>query len=626
MTSNTPSSNGFRALLQKPRLAMGLRVKFSLLFYVVTLGAIGVIGYFGYTSASNAYRGKAEDLLRGYTVETSQKILSNLDTARSDAAFHSRSYDLLRHAYWLEMGNSTQAEYWRRVATEYLRNFSAAYKYIYTIRFLDRQGKERIFVRKEPNSDEVKTVPDEALQDRSTEDYFTWGIMLPKGDMFVSKLDMNKLGSHVEKPYVPVVRFAIPLMGGNDVTYGVVVTNLNAEAIFDYIRQANNNAQGRRFYLIDTEGQYMFHPEAGKAFGRLLNHEASFQRDFPDLLPDLNKQESGLLATQGRLIAFQHIYPLPGNRGRYWTLVGVVDEDIALAELNQFKIIFAGLLVLVGLIILGITQHYLGILVSPLSFVTRQLQRLGRGETGLEVMEYHGNDEVSLMLDCTARVITTMERTASLADIISQGDFSTQLELLSPQDRLGRAINNMTMMLREAKIQNEQRNWLTTGLTQLNQSLIGDLDAVHLADTALSQMSRYVDAGRGVFYTYRAESATLELLGSYMYSERDALGNSYRLGEGAVGQVAREKKLIVLHSVPSDAPPILTGTTTSKPLHTYTYPLLRDDELLGVIEFATFERFDALQQEYLTQAAVVAASYLYIAEQRERIQNLLSTA
>jgi signal transduction histidine kinase/DNA-binding response OmpR family regulator len=604
----------------------GLRLKFAMLFYLVTFAILAVVGFYGYTSAGNAYRGKAEELLRGYSAETAQKIISSLETARSDAAFHSNSYDLLRYAYWLEMGDAVQAEYWRKSAAESLRNFAESYKTIYTLRLLDKQGQERIEVRRDPASEVVGIIADDELVDRSGEEYFSWAVMLPKGDMFVSKMDLNKRGKQVEKPYVPVVRFSIPLVGGNNVTYGVVVTNLFAEKLFDYIRKANDNRHGRRFYLIDSDGDYLFHNEPGKMFGRVLGHDANFQRDFPGLLPAFDTQELGLLSAQGKFVAYQHIYPLPGFKGRRWTLVGVVEQEVALAELTQFKYVFLALAVIIGLLVLGITRFYLARLIRPLSFVTQQLQRLGQGQTSQETIEYHGRDEISQMLDSNARVLANMERLASQADSISQGDFSSRVALLSEQDRLGKAINNMTAMLEEAKARDERSAWLSGNVSQLGQLLVGDLSAQQLAEVAVSFVGRCLEAGRGVFYTFRPEQASLELLGSYMYTERDAVGAGYKLGEGAVGQVAREKKPIILHAVQQDAAPIATGTLCLKPLFTYTYPLLRDEELLGVVEFAAFERFSELKLEFLLEATKVVASFLFIAEQRERIQNLLTDA
>lgn len=218
------------------------------------------------------------------------------------------------------------------------------------------------------------------------------------------------------------------------------------------------------------------------------------------------------------------------------------------------------------------------------------------------------------------------ERLAVQADAIGQGDFSLEVPLLSENDRLGQAINNMNKLLRTGKLADDRRNWLNDGYNQLSKALSGGLSLEQLTNTAVSLLSRYLGAGRGVLYFYREDSQSLDLLGSYMFSERPHLRNQFRLGEGAIGQVAKERKPILLHTVSANTAPIVTGLTSAPPLFTYTYPLLREDKLLGVIELASFEQFDALKLEFLNGVTEVVASFLYAAEQSEHIRNLLTVA
>lgn len=218
----------------------------------------------------------------------------------------------------------------------------------------------------------------------------------------------------------------------------------------------------------------------------------------------------------------------------------------------------------------------------------------------------------------------TLGLLANHAEGIGKGDLSSELVLLSEHDRLGKSINEMSRMLRASKAEDERRNWLKDGNSQLSQALTGDFSTQQLADNAIGMLGRYLGAGRGVLYVYRAEEAVLDLLGSYMYTERASPGSCIRVGEGAVGQVAREHKPIILTTLGPDAARIVTGTTSAVPLYTYTFPLLRETILLGVIELASFERFDETQIEFLTAGSALIASFLYMGEQRQSIRKLLA--
>jgi hypothetical protein len=275
--------------------------------------------------------------------------------------------------------------------------------------------------------------------------------------------------------------------------------------------------------------------------------------------------------------------------------------------------------ILLGLMVTRIIRRQLG---GDPAFATEVVQRIAQGDLGAR-LHLQAGAEASL-LGSIGSFASSLERLAAQADAIGRGDFSQDVQPLSEQDRLGHAISNMNNLLRAAKTEDERRNWLKDGSSRLALALTGDFSLQQLADTAVAMTGRYLDAGRGVFYIHRSEEQALDLLGSYMYTERANLGSRFKEGEGAVGQVAREKKPILLTTVAPGSAPIVTGTTSAPPLYTYTYPLLREGALLGVLEFASFERFDDLKLEYLQSATEVIASSLYVAQQRENIRTLLT--
>ncbi|MGR9014124.1 MAG: response regulator, partial [Gammaproteobacteria bacterium] len=471
-------------------------------------------------------------------------------------------------------------------------------------------------------SGKVLVMPERQMQDKSKHDYYLRGMHLNKGETYASALSPNVEHGKIEMPLVPVVRFVTPVIGDNDVRYGMLVINILAENYFRIAQEANGVNPNRRFYLISDHGEYFFHTDKKKSFASTLGHNANFEADFPGLLADIVKyDENRTLAAYGKIIAFRHIHP-NGNSENGFLLVGIADELVAMAELHSFVSNFFLLVLAVSFIVLIVARYFISGLMGPLESVTRHLQRLGRGETGGELIEYAIDDEIGQMVESQRILMTNMERLAAQADVISHGDFSGTVPLLSEQDQLGKAINNMTLMLRNSREQELHSNWLKDGINSLNQALIGELSPQQLADTAISLTGRTLEAGRGVFYRYDKEQQNLILLGSYMFTEHEKPGKRFQLGEGAVGQVALERKPIILHAA-VDALPIVTGTRRLSPQHIYTYPLLRETELLGVIEFASFHAYPDFKLTFLSNAAEVMASFLYITEQSVRIKDLL---
>lgn len=622
---NTPLDHTYR---QWTPLAwywgLGLRARFLLVLYLLTLGAVAMVGYFGYQSASQAYQSKADELLYGYTMETGSKMDTFQDTALADLRFFANYQGLLRFLHWRMLDDPFQAESQRSRVNRIMLEFLGSSALYQRLSFYDLNGQEQVGVKLDPESGKPRILTTEDLGPLEEGKFLQQGRSLGKDEAYASTLSPYKEHGLAIRPLVPVVRFVTPVISANGIRHGMLVAQVLAEGYFKFVAQANAIDPDRQFFIVNDHGEYLFHPESAKAFAQTQGLNANFMHDFPDLNADALLYEGHLtLQSQGRLLSFRHIHPNAGRHENGFILVGSMAESKALEELRLFILKFIGLLVLVALLSLVLGRYFIDSLMLPLEALTQQLQRMGRGLLWKQAIEYRGEDEIRRMLDSNFKLMTNLESLANQADVISKGDFSSQVPLLSDQDRLGQAINNMTMMLRDAHEEQRQDSWLKEGVNQLSMALTADMRPDEFAEVAISRLGRYLHVGRGVLYRFERDKKRLELLGSYMYKEREALNNSFALGEGAVGQVARERKPIILHAQLADSP-VVTGTLSLPPLHSYCYPLLREDQILGVIELATFAPLDSLALQYLDQAADILAAFLYSVDQQEQIRLLLA--
>lgn len=247
--------------------------------------------------------------------------------------------------------------------------------------------------------------------------------------------------------------------------------------------------------------------------------------------------------------------------------------------------------------------------------------RLALGDLSSRIQLRPG-DRSSLMAKIQ-QLILTMETVADRADKISRGNLADEVAILSDQDRLGQAINHMVVALRTARVLDERRNWLNNGSNQLSIALTGDYSTDQIAEIALNTICHYLGAGRGVFYALRNNAPVLDLIASYMYTDDMNYRQSFRIGEGAIGQVAQDRVPIILKSINSASAMIVTGTMSALPAATFTYPILKDKKLFGVIEFSSLESFNEIKLDYIAAAIEVLASFLYVAQQRGQINDLL---
>src|SRR5581483_8586721 len=164
-------------------------------------------------------------------------------------------------------------------------------------------------------------------------------------------------------------------------------------------------------------------------------------------------------------------------------------------------------------------------------------------------------------------------------------------------------VNQMIGTLAETTRVNQGQDWLKTNLARFTRMLQGQRDLLTVAEQVLSELAPVVGAQHGSFFMAEAEDANtlLRLFASYAYKERKNVSNVFALGEGLVGQAAREKKRILVTDVPPDYIRIGSSLGDAKPLNLVVVPIQFESEIKGVLELASFQRFTDVQLAFLEQ-------------------------
>ncbi|MET0326932.1 MAG: ATP-binding protein, partial [Ilumatobacteraceae bacterium] len=150
-----------------------------------------------------------------------------------------------------------------------------------------------------------------------------------------------------------------------------------------------------------------------------------------------------------------------------------------------------------------------------------------------------------------------------------------------------------------------EQDWLKTNRERFTRMLQGQRDLAAVSNMILSELAPLVSAQHGVFYSMTTPAdggePRLELQAGYGFEERKHLATTFRLGEGLVGQCAKEKKRILLTDVPGDYVRISSGLGASPPLNIIVLPVLLEGTVRAVIELASFSPFSPTHQAFLDQ-------------------------
>ncbi len=598
----------------------GVGRKLLLLSYALVIISMTSVGYYGYQHAGTAYRDKALTLAGQGVRDTSRSITESLRAIPRDLSFFSSFHAMKQYLYWQDLDVDYKASEWENATLETFRSFLLSKDYYYKLRFINTKGLEQITIRYNRKNGSVLTEPQENLQDKRHRDYFLEPMKLGSEDIFLSAMNLNEEHGKIEKPHVPVLRFARPVFGDNNVRYGVAVLNVYADFFLERI--GKNIEEKRKRYLVSASGEYFYHPQ-GKAWGHLLGEQSGFQVDFPEIFAKMQGQERGAFTYEQKIIGFERIYPHPYTVDIFWILIEVMDENVVMQQLQYFILTFILIFFATILVAFLVTRYVIGGLIDPLLVINRQLRRLSLGKVdNKEEIQCSAKDEIGQMMQYTGKLVRYFQDLSRQADRISAGNYAESVSVLSEQDRLGNAVNNMTLMIRENQQKNEDQTWLAQGNEQLDNLLRGEQRLEDMTDKVLIFLSTYVEAAVATFYLSDDEGC-LHLYASYACKNTEKRTRKFQLGEGILGQVALEKKIMVLHEVPAGYLQVCSSFGAAEPVSLLVVPFLSNNQIKGIIELGSFTRFNELQIGFIHQVEERVGIALHSTQSRLRVQEML---
>ena len=124
-----------------------------------------------------------------------------------------------------------------------------------------------------------------------------------------------------------------------------------------------------------------------------------------------------------------------------------------------------------------------------------------------------------------------------------------------------------------------------------------------VAQLLLSELTPLIGAQHGTFYITDTvdETPVLSLLTGYAIGEEDDVPKRFKIGQGLVGQCAREKERILVTDVPGDYVKINSSLGGSTPLSIVVLPVLFEGDVKAAIELASFGHFNDVHLAFLDQ-------------------------
>jgi signal transduction histidine kinase/HAMP domain-containing protein/CheY-like chemotaxis protein len=194
---------------------------------------------------------------------------------------------------------------------------------------------------------------------------------------------------------------------------------------------------------------------------------------------------------------------------------------------------------------------------------------------------------------------------AEVTSAVASGDLtrSISVEAQGEVAELKDNINAMVQSLRETIRANQQQDWLKTNLARIAGMMQGHRDLAVVAELMMDELAPLVGAQHGTFFLSEPVNGDtqLRLIAGYGLRADTTAPIQYRLGQSLIGQAARSKRSIVAADLPKGYVKISSGLGEAPPANLAVLPILFEDQVLGVIELASFTPFTPVQTDFLEQ-------------------------
>ncbi|WP_435971946.1 HAMP domain-containing protein [Streptomyces sp. Qhu_M48] len=194
---------------------------------------------------------------------------------------------------------------------------------------------------------------------------------------------------------------------------------------------------------------------------------------------------------------------------------------------------------------------------------------------------------------------------AEVASAVAEGDLTRSITVDASGEvaELKDNINAMVGSLRETTRANQEQDWLKSSLARISELMQGHRDLAVVAELVMDELTPLVSAQYGAFYLAEdgSDGVELGLVGSYGLPTDGPRRGRFRLGESLVGQAAGSRRTIAAENVPGDYVYISSGLGSTARASLIVLPIVVEDQVLGVIELASFSPFTSVHRDFLEQ-------------------------
>ncbi len=386
-----------------------LFAKYFALIAIPLLLVTTILTYLTYLNYSEAHLSLKIENERQLLDLQKREIAISLKSIFSDISFIKNQKSLNNYINTPSFQNTKEL-------SEELLNFSKSKEIYDQIRFIDKNGNEKIRINYNQGSPAI--VKTANLQNKKNRYYFKNSINLDSNQIYISPFDLNVENAKIEIPLKPMIRFCLPIFNREKETKGVIIFNYLGQQLINKIEEKFNFIQGDLF-LLNSDSYYL----SGKiknqnwAFMYKDRKNINFKNSHEKEWNEINNYNAGMIDRKNNVYLYDTIYPFwefskkysnekietrePINhQGYYWKILIAINKTKLLAKLSTTFIKIYFLILAAGLIISFILSKSI-IAIKKSNQIKFQLERKNSVLAMIVTANHELNQPLSIIFSMT---------------------------------------------------------------------------------------------------------------------------------------------------------------------------------------------------------------------------------
>ncbi len=432
---------------------------------------------------------------------------------------------------------------------------------------------------------------------------------------------------NIESEDVQVIALSSPIVSDKKF-FGVVAVDITINWIQQMIEADYSYDGEMHITVISNNGTIVADSHRSELVGKFIREVHTNW----DIEMQLIQGGETYIGDSRRLNKIEVLVPVHiGDTETPWSVKISVPKNVAEKDtvLQMWIFISIAIILTIAAILLILNVQYR--LVNPLHDIAKVTRQLATGNIEQTERIRTTGSEFKRIHKAFYKLTKNLQQTADFATEIGKGNLNAEFTPSSEKDRLGNSLLNMRVSLKAAKDdelkraeEDEKRNWANRGIARFNEILRQRTDNIkELSYNVISNLVEYLEANQGGVYLLTDDKKQVELTAAFAFSKRKYDDRKLPANEGLIGASLYEKATILLTDLPEEYIEVTSGLGDATPNCLLIVPLKHEEQILGVVELATFHTFQKHEIEFVEEIANGIASTLSAARINEKTSTLL---